>query len=69
MPFRSVVHPEELALLTKVLNDHCERFGIPHGPERDDVADLILKLFRVGKVGIDELEKSLATIRANRKSG
>lgn len=64
MPFRSVVHPEELALLTEVLNDHCARFDIPDGPERDDVATLILALFHGGKTDFDKLAEAIEERRA-----
>lgn len=63
MPFRNVVRPEELALLTNALNDHCARFGIPDGIERDGVAILVLSLFRGGMTGKEQLAEALAAPR------
>jgi hypothetical protein len=38
MPFRDILEPDQLAILTTVLDDICLACGIPQqSPEREDV--------------------------------
>ena len=46
MPYSGVVEPEQLALLTAVVEAYSRENGIdPTGNEREEVARLVMKLF------------------------
>jgi hypothetical protein len=60
MPFRDVIGPEHLAILTTVLDDVCRAAGIPQsGPEREDVAWLVMHFYGRGFHSADELRAAL----------
>ncbi len=46
-------------MLTTALNDHCRANDIPDGPERDDVARLIMVLFNNGMTNAEDLRAAL----------
>jgi hypothetical protein len=61
MPFSGIVGDEQLAMLTKVLDDYCAAHGIePSSPERLDVGHLIMSLYQKGIHIANELEAALA---------
>ncbi len=49
MPFRSEANPEQVAMMTRVLDAHCATYGIgADSPLRESVASRILYLFGAG---------------------
>ncbi len=48
MPFRTVIEPEAIAMLTRVLDQHCGKFGIRTAEGRESVAVSILALYQMG---------------------
>ncbi len=51
MPFRSVANPTELAMLEKLLTDHCDDLGFDtDDPLRLHVAERLMKLFASGVI-------------------
>ena len=59
MPFNETADPEQLAVLTAVLNEICLAAGIqPQSPESEDAAGLLMHLHRIGCRTADELKGS-----------
>ncbi|PBC00494.1 hypothetical protein [Mesorhizobium sp. WSM3860] len=60
MPFRGIADDEQLATLTRILDDYCEQAGIvgPH-PAREHLARRIIALFTGGIDSPDELRMAL----------
>jgi len=60
MFFNGVVHPEQLAMMTAVLNDYCREHGIKNGSEAcESTAVMIVALFRDGYQTAGELKGAL----------
>ena len=63
MPFNDIVDPEQLAVLSAVLNEICLAAGIePESTESDDAAGLLTHLHRVGCRTADELRATLEVV-------
>jgi hypothetical protein len=61
MPFRDGLDAEQLTILTGILDDVCRSAGIPQlGPEREDVAALVMEFYGRGYRSADELREALA---------
>jgi hypothetical protein len=54
-----IVDPDQLAMLTRVLEGHCQARGINHRAERESVARYILSEFQSGAETADELMVAL----------
>jgi hypothetical protein len=67
MTFNGIYSPEQLAVLSKVLDDHCQNFGIePSSPEHENASYLIMALFEKGAQTAEELQAALeATLTAS----
>jgi hypothetical protein len=63
MPFSGIVDADQLSMLTKVLDDHCNAQGIYDDIDRDTVAERILFLFQAGVESADKLSAALAHCR------
>jgi hypothetical protein len=60
MPLRHTLEPEQLAILTAVLDDICSAAGIePQCPEREYVAGLVMHFYGRGYRTADELRAAL----------
>jgi hypothetical protein len=60
MAYSGVVEPEQLAVLTAVVETYCRENGIdPTGNEREEVARLVMKLFCQGIATAEELRTVL----------
>jgi hypothetical protein len=62
MRFTGIYNPEQVAMLAKVLNDHCAKFRIdpdPSSPEYEDASYLIMTLSRKGASTLEELTAAL----------
>jgi hypothetical protein len=60
MSFTGIYTPEQLAVLAKVLNDHCASHGItPSSPEYTDASYLIMSLSQRGVGTVEELQAGL----------
>ena len=60
MRFSGIADPEQLAVLTTVLNDICTAAGIaPQSDARDDIAALLLDLYQNGYSSEDQLRAAL----------
>jgi hypothetical protein len=60
MPQDGVVEPEKLAILTALVEAYCKENGIdPTSDEREDVARLVMDLYRRGIVNAEELRTEL----------
>jgi hypothetical protein len=58
--FVAAVNPEQLAMMTRVLDDFCRERGIADASqEREDTARLIITLFQHGCQTADELSAAL----------
>ncbi|MER9171224.1 hypothetical protein NKI12_28640 [Mesorhizobium australicum] len=56
-----VVEPGELAMLAKILEEHCQSHGIAEDSrDREDLANRIMSLFTSGMTGIDDLKQALS---------
>lgn len=64
MPFSGVVNPDELALLTRVLEQHCRNNHIDNETDRLLAATLIMSRFTSGARTIEELSAALADAAA-----
>jgi hypothetical protein len=61
MPFMSVPDPEQVAILSNVLDDMCSGAGIEaDSPERQELAELIINLFWDGNSTAEELRQAIA---------
>lgn len=61
MPFRSIATPEQLALLTQVVEDHCADVGIATGTiSSEAVARSVMAQFERGVSSYDDLRAALA---------
>jgi hypothetical protein len=64
LPFEGIANPEQLAVLTKMLDDHCRNIGLAEGhPEREALAHRVMALFNNGILDIEDLTQALATGR------
>lgn len=61
MLFRSVVQPDEITMLARVLNQHCEKHGIRSREGREHVASSLLAMYDAGVADDRELAARLAT--------
>jgi hypothetical protein len=60
MPYSCVIEPEQLAVLTAIVEAYCEEKGIdPTSDEREEVARLVMKLFCQGIATAEELRTVL----------
>jgi len=60
MPFHNVVMPETLAMLTKVLDQHCENHDFGRASlEREEAASFLLLLFSNGVQSAGRLKTAL----------
>lgn len=57
-----IADSDELAVLAKVLNDHCARHRITKEPEREAIALKIICLFRRGIIDPDRLSAELEKV-------
>ena len=63
MPFKDIADPEQLAMLSAVLNDICLAAGIePESPESKGAAGLLVHLHRVGCRTSDDLKATLERV-------
>jgi hypothetical protein len=60
MRFSGIADPEQLAILTTILNDICTAAGIaPQSDARDDIAALLLDLYQNGHCSSEQLRAAL----------
>jgi hypothetical protein len=60
------VHPDQLAMLTKVLQDFCQTSSIAPGSfAHDDARRLVMGLYERGFTSSDELTAALRSVRLN----
>jgi hypothetical protein len=65
MHFTGIYDPDQLAVLCKVLDDHCTKFGIErYSTDHMDASYLILSLFEKGARTAGELKVALDTALA-----
>jgi hypothetical protein len=61
MPFSGVVEPEQLAILTSIVDAYCKEKGIdPTSDEREQIARLVMTLFSRGIATAKELSTVMA---------
>lgn len=60
MPFRSVINPSEVAMLTRVFNQHCNSYGIRGEESRESVAASLISHFQRGMTNETKLLEALA---------
>lgn len=62
MPFLGTVDPDQLSIITRALDEHCQTIGIPSDSmERENLASLVLALFGQGVTTLEDLKKALAS--------
>jgi hypothetical protein len=60
MPFTGIFNPEQLAVLSKTLDDYCASCGIEQfTPEHEDAVYLVMALFQQGAQTAEELKAAL----------
>jgi hypothetical protein len=60
LPFTGVHHPEQLAVLCAVLDDHCASFYIERSSiDHQDAGYLVMSLFEKGAQTIEELKAAV----------
>ena len=60
MPFSGVVEPEQLAVLTAIVEAYCEEKGIdPASDEPEEIARLVMTMFCRGIATAEELRAVL----------
>jgi hypothetical protein len=65
LPFKGIANPEQLAVLTRVLDDHCRNIGLAEDhPERETLAHRVMALFNNGILDIEDLKQALAAGRS-----
>ncbi|WP_095087811.1 hypothetical protein [Mesorhizobium sophorae] len=61
MHVNGVVEPDQLAMLTTILEEHCQSCGIPADSlDRENLAARIVTLFMSGMTGLDDLKRALS---------
>ena len=64
MVFTGIADPDQLAALTMAVDEHCRECGIDlASEERDEIAHLVMTLFRNGASTSQELRAALAGYR------
>jgi hypothetical protein len=48
MPFRTVIEPEAIEMLERILHEHCGKFGIRTAEGTESVATSILSIYQGG---------------------
>lgn len=62
MPFRDIADAEQLATLTRILDDYCEQAGIEGShPAREHLARRLIALFRGGIDSPDDIKMAMDT--------
>lgn len=62
MHFRGIYTPEQLAMLSKVMDDYCRDHFIERpGPGYEDASYLVLALWKDGARNVDQLKAALDT--------
>jgi hypothetical protein len=62
MPFLGTVDPDQLSIITRALDEHCQTIGIPpDSVERENLASRVLALFGQGVTTLEDLKKALAS--------
>jgi len=60
MPYRSIVDDEQLATLTRIMDEYCEQAGIEGShPAREHLARRLIALFTAGIDNPDDIRKAL----------
>lgn len=60
MPYRSIVDDEQLATLTRIMDEYCEQAGIAGShPAREHLARRLIALFTGGIDNPDDIRKAL----------
>jgi hypothetical protein len=60
MPSTGIYNPEQLEVLSKVLDNYCASCGIERStPEFEDAGHLLMELFEQGAQTADELKAAL----------
>jgi hypothetical protein len=60
MPFNGIYSPEQLAVLSKILDDYCQNSGIERSsPDHEDASYLLMALFEKGAQTAEELQAAL----------
>jgi hypothetical protein len=70
MPFHTIIMPEALAMLTSVLERHCENHAFArHSLEREEAASFLILLFSNGVQNADRLKTALEVRKRARDPG
>ena len=61
MAIEGTVSPEDLAALTKALDDRCRELGLANGdPGRERLGRRVMYLFESGALSADDLKRALS---------
>ena len=67
MHFNGIIRPDQLAMMSQVLNDHCREHGIQSGTSAaQNTASMIIALYRHGYQTADDLRDALDSDRVAR---
>ena len=60
MPFTGIANPEQLAVLSRALDEYCHARGITDELGRDNAASMVMSVFSSGSSTLEELKAALA---------
>ena len=61
MSLQGTARPEDLAALTKALDDRCRELGLKNGDAgREHLARRVMQLFETGTLSADDLKRELS---------
>ena len=64
MSLQATACPDDLALLTKALDDRCRELGLAYGDSgREQLARRVMYLFETGTLSVDDLTRELSQAR------
>jgi hypothetical protein len=64
MSIGGTADPQQLAILTRVLDERCKEIGLTKDdPEREALAYRVMTLFQQGVLSVDDLKRALSEER------
>jgi hypothetical protein len=64
MSLQGIARPEDLAMLTRVLDERCRQLGLANGDAgREQLARRVMYIFETGALSMDDLKRELSQTR------
>lgn len=69
-PSTDILYPADLEVMQRVFDNHCVQFGYPpKSPASEDIADVVMTLFKMGFTDEESLAAAMAGREVMRKTG